>query len=113
MSLLPLIVERQLIINRLVLMMELDDDLEDRLVHSKKRKKAHVMFERRPLEGAFGTLFQTYLTKDDKLFHRYLRLPPSLFYSLLADIEEDIIVQPTNRHPEPISPEQQLCVTLR
>ena len=61
MYLLPSIVERQLAINRLVILMELlDDDLEHMLLLSKKRKKAHVMLEKRPLEGACTTFFQNY-----------------------------------------------------
>lgn len=115
MSLISLIAEQQLAVNQLVLLMELDDEMEDKFLYGelKKRRKAHIMYKKRRSEGAFITLFQTYLSNDEKLFQRYLRLPPNIFYSLLADIQDDIIVQPNNRHPQPITPEQQLCLILR
>ncbi|GLV32902.1 hypothetical protein CBL_21206 [Carabus blaptoides fortunei] len=80
---LPVLVKRQLAINNLVQMMELEEDEahEEMIIsHLKKRKKTHVMFDCRKTEGTFSTLFQNYLMKDDKLFQRYLRLPKEMFF---------------------------------
>ncbi|GLV46280.1 hypothetical protein CBL_20690 [Carabus blaptoides fortunei] len=97
-------------------MMELEEDEahEEMIIsHPKKRKKTHVLFDCRKTEGTFRTLFQNYLMKDDKLFQRYLGLPKEMFFWLLKVIQCDLKVQPTNRHKDPISPAQQLCLTLR
>ncbi|GLV33423.1 hypothetical protein CBL_20164 [Carabus blaptoides fortunei] len=113
---LPVLVKRQLAINNLVQMMELEEDEahEEMIIsHLKKRKNTHVMFDCRETEETFSTLFQNYLMKDDKFFQRYLRLPKEMFFSLLKVIQCDLKVQPTNRHKDPISPAHQLCLTLR
>lgn len=92
-----------------------DEEFEDEFVwkYIQKRKKVLPMYNAREQEGTFHTLFQTYLSNDEKLFQRYLRLPPLMFYSLLEDIKLDVESAPTNRYRDPISPEQQLCLTLR
>lgn len=99
---------------KIICEMEADDSaIEDALIIEKKRKKCKPMYLARIDEGAFGTLFQSYLSYDEKLFQRYLRLPPQMFYSLLNSIENDLQLASYNRNKTTISPTQQLCLTLR
>lgn len=109
------LLKKQMEINRIAIAMELDDEEEEEfvLMHLRRRQPAHEMYNRRTSEGAFGTIFNQYLSNDDILFRRYLRLPPQMFYDLLSSIESDIRIDPCNRIAEPISPTQQLCLTLR
>lgn len=109
------LIKKQLEINRIAITMELDDEEEDEfvLMHLRRRKPTHEMYNSRITEGAFRTMFDQYLSNDEILFRKYLRLPPQMFYDLLSCIESDIKNDPCHRHAEPISPTQQLCLTLR
>lgn len=109
------LIKKQLEINRIAITMELDDEEEDEYLrmHLRRRKATHEMYNRRKSEGAFRTMFEHYLSNDEILFRKYLRLPPQMFYDVLSCIESDIKIDPCNRNAEPISSTQQLCLTLR
>lgn len=104
--------DKKLIIATCIIAVQLHED-EQLLNQSKKRKKAHEIYEKRAKEGAFGTLFESYLSNDELFFHKYLRLPPQIFYELLHVLEPELVLERTNRVAQPISPAQQLCIALR
>lgn len=78
-----------------------------------KRKSAHEMILSREKEGAFNLLIKKYLMTNDDKFVEYFRVSLPMFHTILEHISNDITSTPCNRHPNPISPEQKLCVTLR
>lgn len=76
--------------------MEFEDEEEDKilLMHLRKSKSAHEMYNKRRSEGIFRTQFENHLSNDETLFHKYLRFIPQIFYDLLSCIENDIKMDP-------------------
>lgn len=78
-----------------------------------KKKPTHDMILKRDEEGAYNMLIQKYLMTDDDKFRQYFRISPLLYHTILEIISNEITSTPCNRHPNPISPAQKLCLTLR
>lgn len=74
--------------------------------HLKRDQKPTTIFSNRDTEGVFAIL------EEDK-FKKFLRVTPHVFDLISNHIRNDILVAPSNRVPNPISPEQKLCVALR
>lgn len=85
------------------------------LESSNKRLRAATSpeFVARNKEGAYISYFLKYCKEDPTKFRKFLRLSEEQFHYVLNYIKADILIEPTNRYPEPISPEHQLAVTLR
>lgn len=85
-----------------------------RLLHcSKKRRSPYKMFKQRSQEGAHNLLIDRHLFDDDTKFKEYFRMSPYIFNEILDAIKEDIQGVPTTWVPQPISPHDKLCITLR
>lgn len=94
------------------MLIQIEDELSQPL-KKKIRSSVSPVFLYRDQEGAYATYFCRYCKDDAKLFKRFVRLPPEQFREVLACIETDIHVEPTNRYPNPINAEHQLALTLR
>lgn len=92
---------------------EEEEEYELLCLERKKPKKAHEMFAARNEEGAFNILICRHLLEDDTKFKEYFRLTPYMFNYVLQFIKDDLTKTSNNKHQNPISPEQQLCLTLR
>lgn len=79
----------------------------------KMRASISPVFALRDQEGVYIAYFCRHCKENPQLFRKYIRLPPEQFYEVLAHIESDICVEPTNRYSNPINPEHQLALTLR
>lgn len=78
-----------------------------------KRKKTHDMIRNRDSEGVYRLFITKYLLTEEDKFVKYLRVTPYLFHRILENIRQNITSISTNRVPNPISPQQKLCVALR
>lgn len=78
-----------------------------------KRRKTHEMIKNRDSEGIYRLFITKYLLSEEDKFVKYLRVTPYLFHRILEHIRDHITTTPTNRVPNPISPQQKLCVALR
>lgn len=95
----------------------LGDELETEKNENRRRKKSRApisqIFRSRELEGAYESYFCRYLKRDEKKFKQYVRLPSQVFNDLLSIVYVDLLLEPSNRYINPISPEHQLVLTLR
>lgn len=82
------------------------------LKKKRKRSTTHQMYKNRAEEGAYNILVLKHLIDSDTLFKEYFRLTPLLFDNVLSFIKIDLELTPV-RHYQTISPEEQLCITLR
>lgn len=82
------------------------------LKNKRKRSTTHQMYKKRAEEGAYNILILKHLIDSDTLFKEYFRLTPMLFNTVLSFIKIDLELVPV-RHFQTISPEEQLCITLR
>lgn len=80
---------------------------------AKRRRQIAPMFANRKQEGALEILIHRHLIDDDTKFKEYFRLSPHLFKYVLNAIKNDIHSVPNNTHPEPVSPDHKLYITLR
>lgn len=93
-----------------------DDDEEDDnllLMRYAQRKRTHEMFLNRESEGAYQILVSRYLIDDEEKFIQFFRINRATFFHILDSIREDISTKPYNRHKNPISAEEKLCIALR
>lgn len=93
----------------LVIILEEEESSEEET----QREPESELFKKRREEGAYQILVCRHLFNNENKFREYLRLTPILFDYVLNYIKEDITLKPTNRIPNPLSPEQKLCVFLR
>lgn len=92
----------------LVIILEEEESSEEET----QRNAESELFKKRKDEGAFEILVCRHLFQNENKFREYFRLTPNLFDYVLNYIKEDITLKPTNRIPNPLSPEQKLCVFL-
>lgn len=90
-----------------------DEAVNTMVLYKKRRRKMHELLRNRASEGAFNILVKRYLIDDDTKFKAYFRLTPHLMQYVLSFIRSDITSKPCNRHGNPITPEEKLCITLR
>lgn len=93
--------------------MEEDEEERQLLDQRKKHRQIHDMFRNRVQEGAFNILVRRHLIDNDTKFKEYFRLSPHLFNHVLNFVKKDLTLKTCNRHGNPISPEEKLCITLR
>ena len=87
--------------------------MEDEESSDDDRTEESEIFKRRSTEGAFQILVVRRLHCNQEKFRQYFRLTPALFDYVLNHIIEDIASKPYNRHKNPISPEEKLCILVR
>lgn len=109
--------KRKFVINILFALID-DDENELReiiklLPVKKRRKETNELLRCRGREGTYAILIDKYLLTDDDKFVKFLRVTPNLFYDILENIRNEITTIPCNRNPNPICPEQKLCLVLR
>lgn len=93
----------------------LEDEADDELlllVHL-FREESDAMYSERNREGCYNNLIQRRLIDNETRFRAYFRVSFELFNYILNYIREDIKRPPCNRVKKPISPEEELSVTLR
>jgi hypothetical protein len=91
---------------------ELEDDfLLDKIFEPKK--PISQIFQKRPDEGFFKNLITTHLRSNDEQFINFFRLSKAEFDWVLSLVSSDLEKFPSNRHQQPISPEEKLALTLR
>lgn len=102
---------------KLCALLLLEEEEEEEILlssmHLKKRDTASAIFLNRKKEGTFKLLVEPRLYVDQNKFRQYFRLNYELFTTVLSFIENDIKTNPYNRHKDPISPQEKLCITLR
>lgn len=101
---------------RALILLEIESDDEDEVLLScilKKRKSTHLSILRRETEGVYNTFIRKYCFSNPQLFKKYFRLSLDVFNDVLNVIRVDIESVACNRHINPISAEEKLCLTLR
>ena len=78
-----------------------------------ERLEESQLFECRSTEGAFSILIVRRLHCNEEKFREYFRLTPVLFDYVLNHIRDQLTSRPYNRHRNPISSEEKLCLFLR
>ncbi|XP_072380881.1 uncharacterized protein [Diabrotica undecimpunctata] len=83
--------------------------------NQKKRIKRSEsdLFKNRTVEGAYQILICRHLHTNENKFREHFPLTPVLFDYVLGYIKHDLCAIPTNRIPNPLTPEQKLCLFLR
>ena len=71
------------------------------------------LFKCRYTEGAFSILVVRRFHCNEEKFREYIRLTPFLFDYVLNHIRDQQTSRSYNRHKNPISPEEKLCLFLR
>ena len=77
-----------------------------------RRYWVHPMLTEREDYGAFHTLIQKQIMKDDKKFEKYFRMKKETFNKMLHILESKLKHEDTNMRKS-ISPAERLAVTLR
>lgn len=91
----------------LILMEDEESDVET------SRSSECDIFKNRTTEGTFHILIRRHLITHAEKFREYFRLTPELFDFVLNHVREDLISKAYNRHKNPISPEEKLCIFIR
>lgn len=101
---------------RSICLFEMESDEEDEFLLStifKKRKNTHLAYLNRASEGIYNKYIKKYCFSNQELFQKYLRISINVFNDVLNKIKCDIQSKPYNRHLNPISPAEKLCLALR
>lgn len=100
----------------LTLLLE-EEEEEDQIIGAtslpKNRKPIHEMFKHRDSEGFYEILINRHLKNNNIKFREFFRLNCQQFDFLLSLVENQLVLQPTNRIKKPITPAEKLAVTLR
>ena len=103
--------------NNILLTLMLEEEEEDTIILAnslpKKRKPIDEMFKLWDSEGFYEVLINRHLKNNDIKFREFFRINDQQFDFLLSLIENQLILEPTNRVKKPITPAEKLAVTLR
>lgn len=99
-----------------VLNLLLDDSEEIEALENLRQlnsRKVFKLFLDRPKFGFYHNLVNEYMFDEETRFLKYFHITKHIFDQILACIRNDIETKPCNRHPNPISAEDKLLLTLR
>jgi len=101
----------------LTLLLEEEEEEEDLIIGAtsfpKNRKPIHEKFKYRDSEGFYEILINRHLKNNNIQFREFFRLNCQQFDVLISLVENQLVLQPTNRIKKPITPAEKLAVTLR
>ncbi|KAF5277575.1 hypothetical protein FQR65_LT15952 [Abscondita terminalis] len=106
--------EERNLVNTEVEISKIIEDEEILLQLRERNAETHPIFQTRTEEGCFEALINRHLLKDDEKFREYFRLNIAQFnYILVCLVKEDLKKDSSPRYPYPISPDEELALTLR
>ena len=104
---------RKLLLRALLQEEEGDDMLLLAYFESRKRRKAHAMYQKRRTEGYSQILIRNHLVDNDETYRQFFRLSKEQVHFVLNLVGQDLVKKSYSRVIKPISPEEKLLLTLR
>lgn len=87
--------------------------MENSVKRCSNRNKTDKLFINRNSEEAYRITVERRLFGNEVKFREYFRVSTEIFEQILNSIRHDIRRSAYNRHKQPVTEEEKLCITLR